>query len=82
MGSAHTKVTQDTKVATNNGVKENYKRMHMASVVPKRGGSVDFMAERVLAFLDEMGCANSPVLFKTTDVHRGLFLGPIKGTVP
>ena len=65
MGSAHTKVTQDTKAATILGVKEKDKRMHMASVVPRKGGSVDFIVKRVLAFLDEMGYANSPVLFKT-----------------
>ena len=39
--------------------------MHMAGVVPKKGESVDFIAQRVLAFLDEMGYANSPVLLKT-----------------
>ena len=39
--------------------------MHMASVVPGKGGSVYFIAQGVLAFLDEVGNANSPVLFKT-----------------
>ena len=46
-------------------VNEKDRRMHMASVVPRKGGSVDLAAKIVLAFLDEMGSANSPVLFKT-----------------
>ena len=55
MGSALTKVTQDTKAATILGVIGKDKCMHMASVPPRKGG----------VFLDEMGHANSPVLFKT-----------------
>ena len=41
-------------------------RMHIACVVPRKDGFVDFIAKRVLAFLDELkSFANSPVLFKT-----------------
>ena len=65
MGSAHTKVSQYTKAATILGVKEKDRRMHMSTAVPKKGGSVDFVAKRVMAFLDELGLSHCPVTFKT-----------------
>ena len=65
MGSAHTKVSQDTKAATILGVKEKDRRMHMSTAVPKKGGSVDFVAKRVMAFLDELGLSHCPVAFET-----------------
>ena len=65
MGNQELKGDKDSKAATMLGVKERDRRMHMATVVPKKGGSVEFVAKRVIAFLDEMGCKNIAVTFKT-----------------
>ena len=69
---ARTRRLRNTKDSTILAVKEKDKRMHVASVVPMEGGSVDFIAKRVLTFLDEVGYATSPCVVQDGPgtVHR------------
>jgi hypothetical protein len=45
--------------------KERETRMCMATMVPKKGGSIEFPARRVLAFLKEIGLEGADVVFKS-----------------
>jgi len=65
MGTERAQGAHDHKAATILGVKERDRRMHMSTVVPKKGGSADFVAKRVLAFIAEMGCQELKIMIKT-----------------
>ena len=45
--------------------KERETRMCMATMVPMKGGSIEFPARRVLAFLKEIGLEGADVVFKS-----------------
>ena len=65
MGTAAVKASKDDKAATILGVKMKDRKAHMATVVPKKGASMEFVAKRVNKFIDEMGFKESTVMFKT-----------------
>ena len=65
MGTERVQGAHDHKAATILGVKERDRRMHMSTVVPEKGGSADFVAKRVLAFIAEMGCQELKITIKT-----------------
>ena len=65
MGNERIKGALDVKAATILGVKERDGKAHMATVVPKKGGSVEFVAKRVVAFINELGFSSCTVTIKT-----------------
>ena len=54
MGRHKIKDTINPKLMTILAVKDRDKKMVMATVVPKKG-SIEFVAKRVMAFIDELG---------------------------
>ena len=65
IGNERIKGALDVKAATILGVKERDGKAHMATVVPKKGGSVEFVAKRVVAFINELGFSSCTVTIKT-----------------
>ena len=65
MGTEEVKGSMDKRAATILGVKERDRRMHMSTIVPKKGGSIEFVAKRVVAFIDEMGLSASKIILKS-----------------
>ena len=57
MGTDKVNAKDDVRATTLLVVKEKDRKMHMTTVVPKKGSSIDFVAKRINAFIDEMGCA-------------------------
>ncbi len=57
--------TIDQPLVTILMAKERESKMCMATMVPMKGGSVEFPARRVLAFLKEIGLESSDVVFKS-----------------
>ena len=49
--------------------KEKATKMGMATVVPMKGGSIEFPARRVLAFLKEFGLEGADVVLKSDQEH-------------
>ena len=45
--------------------KERASKMGMATVVPMKGGSIEFPAKRILAFLKEIGLENADIVMKS-----------------
>ena len=65
MGTDKITAKDDARATTMLVVKEKDRKMHMATVVPKKGSSIDWVAKRINAFIDEMGCAGCPVMIKS-----------------
>jgi len=57
--------TVDQPLVTILMAKERETKMCMATMVPMKGGSIEFPARRVLAFLKEIGLEGSDVVFKS-----------------
>ena len=57
--------TVDQPTVTILVAKERETRMCMATMVPMKGGSIEFPARRVLAFLKEIGLEAADVVFKS-----------------
>ena len=57
--------TEGCPLATILVAKERATKMCMATVVPMKGGSIEFPARRVLAFLKEIGLEGADLVFKS-----------------
>ena len=57
--------TEGNPLATILVAKEKASKMSMATVVPLKGGSIEFPARRVLAFLKEIGLEGADVVLKS-----------------
>ena len=57
--------TEGNPLATILLAKENATKMSMATVVPLKGGSIEFPANRVMAFLKEIGLEGADVVLKS-----------------
>ena len=57
--------TLDQPLVTILMAKERESKMCMATMVPMKGGSIEFPARRVLAYLKEIGLESSDVVFKS-----------------
>ena len=57
--------TKEQPLATILVAKERESKMSMATMVPMKGGSIEFPARRALAFLTEIGLESADVVFKS-----------------